>query len=77
MSIASFVPFGFAGDQTFACAASKKPSASFASAEIIADVQALSHELHSPRPLLVGVVAAMRGFCREPSEQKSAEIDFR
>jgi PAS domain S-box-containing protein len=46
-------------------------------AEIIADVQALSHELHPPRLLHLGVVAAMRGFCEELSAQKSAEIDFR
>ena len=45
--------------------------------EIIADVQALSHELHPPRLLHLGVVAAMRGFCEELSRQKSAEIDFR
>ena len=45
--------------------------------EIIADVQALSHELHPPRLLHLGVVAAMRGFCEELSGQKSAEIDFR
>jgi PAS domain S-box-containing protein len=46
-------------------------------AEVIADVQALSHELHPPRLLHLGVVAAMRGFCEELSGQKSAAIDFR
>ena len=46
-------------------------------AEIISDVQALSHELHPPRLLLLGVVAAMRGFCREISGQKNAEVVFR
>ena len=46
-------------------------------AEIIADVQALSHELHPPRLLHLGVVAAMRGFCEELSGQKNVEIDFR
>ena len=46
-------------------------------AEIIADVQALSHELHPPRLLHLGVVDAMRGFCEELAGQKSAEIDFR
>ena len=45
--------------------------------EIIAEVQALSHELHPPRLLHLGVVAAMRGFCEEISGQTSAEIDFR
>ena len=39
-------------------------------AEIAADVQALSHELHPPRLLHLGVVAAMRGFCEELSGQK-------
>jgi PAS domain S-box-containing protein len=46
-------------------------------AEIISDLQALSHELHPPRLLLLGVVAAMKGLCREVSGQKSVEIDFR
>jgi PAS domain S-box-containing protein len=46
-------------------------------AEIITAVQALSHELHPPRLLHLGVVAAMRGFCEEFSGQTSAEIDFR
>jgi PAS domain S-box-containing protein len=46
-------------------------------AEISTDVQALSHELHPPRLLYLGVVAAMRGFCGELSGQKGFEIDFR
>ena len=45
--------------------------------EIIADVQTLSHELHPPRLLHLGIVAAMRGFCEELSGQKGADIDFR
>jgi signal transduction histidine kinase len=45
--------------------------------EIIGDVHALSHELHPPRLLHLGVVAAMRGFCEELSGQNSAEIEFR
>ena len=45
--------------------------------EIISDLQTLSHELHPPRLVLLGVVAAMRGLCREVSRQKSVEIDFR
>ena len=40
-------------------------------AEIMTDVQALSHELHPPRLLHLGVVAAMRGFCEELSGQKT------
>jgi PAS domain S-box-containing protein len=46
-------------------------------AEIAADVQALSHELHPPRLLHLGVLPAMRGFCEELSRQKGVEIDFR
>jgi PAS domain S-box-containing protein len=46
-------------------------------AEIITAVQALSHELHPPRLLHLGVVAAMRGFCGELSAQKDVEVDFR
>ena len=46
-------------------------------AEIATGVQALSHELHPPRLLHLGVVAAMRGFCGELSGQKNVEIDFR
>jgi PAS domain S-box-containing protein len=46
-------------------------------AEIITGVQALSHELHPPRLLHLGVVAAMRGFCGELSGQNNVAIDFR
>ena len=46
-------------------------------AEIIAELQALSHELHPPRLLHLGVVAAMRGFCGELSGQRNVAIDFR
>jgi len=46
-------------------------------AEITADVQALSHELHPPRLLHLGVVIAMRGYCSELSAQKNVAIDFR
>ena len=45
--------------------------------ELVTEVQALSHELHAPRLLHLGVVAAMRGFCGELSGQKNVEIDFR
>jgi PAS domain S-box-containing protein len=45
--------------------------------EIVTEVQALSHELHPPRLLYLGVVAAMRGFCGELSGQRGVEIDFR
>jgi PAS domain S-box-containing protein len=46
-------------------------------AEIITAVQALSHELHPPRLLCLGVVSAMQGFSGELSRQKHVEIDFR
>jgi PAS domain S-box-containing protein len=46
-------------------------------AEIIGDVQALAHQLHPPRLLHVGLVAAMRGVCEEVSGQKGAKVDFR
>jgi len=45
--------------------------------EIAADIQALSHQLHSPRLEYLGIVAAMRGFCQELAEQQKVEIDFR
>jgi signal transduction histidine kinase len=44
--------------------------------EITADVQALSHELHSSRLQHLGVAAAMRGFCNELSGQRNVEIAF-
>jgi PAS domain S-box-containing protein len=45
--------------------------------DIAADVQALSHQLHSPRLEYLGIVAAMRGFCQEFGEQQRVEIDFK
>jgi PAS domain S-box-containing protein len=42
---------------------------------IAADIQSLSHELHSSRLQYLGIVAAMRGFCREFGEQQKVEID--
>ncbi len=44
--------------------------------EIAADVQALAHELHSSKVQLLGVVAAMRGFCSEISDRQKVEVDF-
>jgi PAS domain S-box-containing protein len=44
--------------------------------EIVTDVQALSHELHSSKLQYLGLVAAMKGFCREFGEQRKVEIDF-
>jgi PAS domain S-box-containing protein len=46
-------------------------------AEISADVQALSHELHSSKLEYLGLAAAMRAFCKEFGEQQRVEIGFR
>jgi PAS domain S-box-containing protein len=45
--------------------------------DIAADVQALSHQLHSPRLEYLGIVAAMKGVCKELGEQQKVEIEFR
>jgi PAS domain S-box-containing protein len=44
--------------------------------EIGADIQSLSHELHSSRLQYLGLAAALRGFCQEFSEQQKVEVDF-
>jgi PAS domain S-box-containing protein len=44
--------------------------------EIAADVQSLSHELHSSRLQYLGLAAALRGFCQEFSEQQKVEVNF-
>jgi PAS domain S-box-containing protein len=43
--------------------------------EIAADIQSLSHELHSSRLQYLGIAAAISGFCREFGEQQKVEID--
>jgi PAS domain S-box-containing protein len=43
---------------------------------IAGDVQALSHELHSSKLQLLGIVAAIRGFCSEISARQKVEVDF-
>jgi PAS domain S-box-containing protein len=45
--------------------------------DISADVQALSHELHSSKLEILGVAAGIRSWCREFSEHLRVEIDFR
>ena len=45
--------------------------------EIANDVQTMSHKLHSSKLEYLGVVAAMKGFCKEFGEQQRVEIDFR
>ncbi len=44
--------------------------------EIAANIQSLSHELHSSKLQYLGMVAAMRAFCNEFGEQQKVEIDF-
>ncbi len=44
--------------------------------EIASDTHALSHRLHSSKLETLGLVAAMRGFCRELAEQRDVKIDF-
>ena len=44
--------------------------------ELAADVQSLSHELHSARLQYFGIAVAMRGFCQEFGEQQKVEVDF-
>jgi PAS domain S-box-containing protein len=44
--------------------------------EIAADVQALSHRLHSSKLEYLGIVAAAKSFCQELAEQHKVEIDF-
>jgi signal transduction histidine kinase len=43
---------------------------------IAGDVQALSHELHSSKLQLLGIVPAIRGFCSEVSARQKVEVDF-
>jgi PAS domain S-box-containing protein len=43
--------------------------------EIAADIQSLSHELHSSRLQYLGLAAALKGFCQEFSEQQKVEVD--
>jgi PAS domain S-box-containing protein len=44
--------------------------------EISDTVQSLSHELHSSKLEYLGLVSAMRGFCKEFSDKHKVEIDF-
>jgi signal transduction histidine kinase len=45
--------------------------------ELSTDVQALSHELHSSKLEYLGVVVAMRSFCKELGEHQKMEIEFK
>ncbi len=44
--------------------------------DIATDLQALSHELHSSKLQLLGVVPAIRDFCTEISSRQKVEVDF-
>lgn len=44
--------------------------------EIASDVQSMSRELHSSKLDYLGIVTAMKGFCKEFSEQRKVEIVF-
>jgi PAS domain S-box-containing protein len=44
---------------------------------IAADVQALSHELHSSRLDYLGLTVALESFCQEFSQQQDVNIDFK
>jgi PAS domain S-box-containing protein len=45
--------------------------------EIAADIQSLSHELHSSRLQYLGLAAALKGLCQEFAEKQRVEIDFK
>ena len=44
--------------------------------DIADDVQSLSHQLHSSKLELLGIVAAIKGFCKEFSKQHEVNIEF-
>ena len=45
-------------------------------ADIANEVQAISHQLHSSNLDYLGMVAAVKGFCEEFSEQHHVEVEF-
>jgi signal transduction histidine kinase len=45
--------------------------------QLSTDVEALSHELHSPKLEYLGMVAAMRSFCTELGQQQKMQIEFK
>jgi PAS domain S-box-containing protein len=44
--------------------------------EVSSSLHTLSHELHPAKLELLGLVAAVRAFCRDLSDRKKADIDF-
>jgi PAS domain S-box-containing protein len=45
--------------------------------EICSDIQALSHELHSPKLEYLGLVGGVKSWCREFGERQGMEIEFK
>jgi PAS domain S-box-containing protein len=45
--------------------------------EISTDLQALSHELHSPKLEYLGIVGGMKNWCSEFGERQGMEIEFK
>jgi PAS domain S-box-containing protein len=44
--------------------------------EMLSDVQALSHELHSAHLEYLGIVPAMKSFCQEFGKRQKVEVEF-
>jgi PAS domain S-box-containing protein len=44
--------------------------------EITGDIQSLSHQLHSSKLEYLGIVAAVRGFCKEFAKQHDINVEF-
>jgi PAS domain S-box-containing protein len=44
--------------------------------DISTELSAITHELHSPKLELLGIVAAMRGFCEELGTHQNVFVDF-
>jgi PAS domain S-box-containing protein len=45
--------------------------------DVSSDVEAMSHDLHSPKLKYLGLVAAMKSWCKEFAEHQKMEIDFK
>jgi len=45
--------------------------------EVSTAVQSIAHQLHSPKLEYLGVIIAMRGFCRDFAARQTVEIDFK
>jgi hypothetical protein len=45
--------------------------------QILTEVKAVAHELHSRRLEYLGIAAVMRSFCKDFGDRKSLQIDFR